>query len=74
MNKTEDHRDFVTTSLVKVATDIEHIKATGDKVEKHLDALNGRVRKNENTISWIKGKGITFTFVISSIIGFFMKE
>ena len=74
MSKFSEHREFVTSSLVKIKTDIEHIKENSARVEKHLDNLNGRVRKNENAISWIRGIGVTFAFIISTIIGFFMKE
>ena len=74
MSKVSEHREFVTSSLVKIKTEIEHIKENSARVEKHLDNLNGRVRKNENAISWIRGIGVTFAFIISTIIGFFMKE
>ena len=74
MTKTDEHRDFVTTALCRITTDIEYIKDSNKKTEKHLEKLNNRVRKNENTISWIKGVGLTITFVISSVLGFFMKE
>jgi hypothetical protein len=74
MSKIDEHRNFVTTSLVKITTDIEHIKEKTAKVEQHLEVLNGRVRKNENMISWIRGIGVTFAFIVSTIIGFFMKE
>lgn len=74
MNKTEEHRTFVTTALCRITTDIEHIKASNKKTEKYLELLNGRVRKNENSISWLKGIGSTFAFIISTIIGFFMRD
>jgi glucose-6-phosphate isomerase len=42
-----------------------YIREMVDANNKHLKELNGRVRKNEITISWIKGIGIT----VSSILG-----
>ena len=43
-------------------------------IRSRVDEINGRVRNNEVSISWIKGIGLTVTFVISTILGFFMKE
>ena len=43
-------------------------------IRSRVDEINGRVRQNEVSISWIKGIGLTVTFVISTILGFFMKE
>ena len=49
---------------------ISHLEYIRSRVEE----INGRVRQNEVSISWIKGIGLTVTFVISTILGFFMKE
>ena len=57
-----------------IITHLEYIKQRVDANHSHLKELNGRVRKNEVAISWIRGIGMTFAFAISSIIGFFMKE
>ena len=57
-----------------IITHLEYIKEKVDDNHSHLKQLNGRVRKNEVSISWIKGIGITLTFVISTIIGLFIKE
>ena len=50
-------------------------KNTEDLIISHLeyirtrvDEINGRVRENEQQISWIKGIGVMFVFCISSII------
>ena len=74
MNETEEHRNFVTIALTKISTDVKHVKKTVERNQKWLAQLNGRVRRSENTISWIKGIGITVTFVISTIIGFLMRQ
>ena len=57
-----------------VLTHLEYIKEKVKANNDHLIALNGRVRVNEKSIAWIKGIGISLAFVISSFIGFFMKE
>ena len=57
-----------------IITHLEYIKVRVDANHKHLKELNGRVRKNEVAISWIKGIGITITFIITTIIGIFIKE
>ena len=57
-----------------VITHLEYIKEKVDANHNHLKELNGRVRKNEVSISWIKGIGLTVTFVVSSFITYFMKE
>ena len=57
-NDTDKHRTTVMLHLM-------YIREMVDANNKHLKELNGRVRKNEITISWIKGIGIT----VSSILG-----
>ena len=37
-------------------------------IRTRVDEINGRVRDNEKQISWIKGIGSTFVFVISSVL------
>ena len=37
-------------------------------IRTRVDEINGRVRDNENQISWIKGIGSTFVFVISAVL------
>ena len=57
-----------------IITHLEYIKEKVDANHSHLKELNGRVRKKEVAISWIKGIGLTVTFIISTIIGIFIKE
>ena len=57
-----------------VITHLEYIKEKVDANHNHLKELNGRVRKNEVSISWSKGIGLTVTFIVSSFITYFMKE
>ena len=57
-----------------VITHLEYIKEKVDQNYNHLRELNGSVRKNEIAISWIRGIGLTITFIITTIIGLFIKE
>ena len=43
---------------------ISHLEYIRDRV----DQINGRVRESENQISWIKGIGSTFVFVVGCIL------
>tara|TARA_R100000995_G_C3471884_1_gene118770 strand:- start:589 stop:822 length:234 start_codon:yes stop_codon:yes gene_type:complete len=61
---TEEYRNNITIHLTKMSSDIGHIKEKVNDNNRHLLRLNGRVRKNENQISWIKGVGRTTIFVI----------
>jgi len=56
------------TYRTEVLTHLEYIKEKVDANHNHLQVLNGRVRKTENSISWIKGIGSAITFVISAAI------
>lgn len=37
-------------------------------IRTRVDQINGRVRANEQQISWIKGIGVMFVFCISSVL------
>tara|TARA_Y100000310_G_C20654718_1_gene801383 strand:- start:1229 stop:1459 length:231 start_codon:yes stop_codon:yes gene_type:complete len=58
----------------EVITHLKYIKEKVDENNRELKSLNGRVRKNEVAISWMKGIGISVTFIISSLMGYFIKE
>ena len=58
---TNEYRDDVMTHL-------KYIKEKVDANHEHLENVNGRLRKAENSISWIKGIGTTITFVVASAI------
>lgn len=58
----------------EVLSHLSYIKEKVDKNSEKLDQLNGRVRKNEVSIGWIKGIGGTITFVISLLITWFKFE
>ena len=72
--KLNEYRDNITLHLTRISSDIEHIKEKVDSNNEHLKNINGRLRKAENSISWIKGIGSTIAFVVSVCIGFLFKE
>ena len=59
-NHVSDYRDLVVTHL-------KYIKEKVDANHKHLEKLNGRVRTNEVSISWIKGIGTTIAFLFGTL-------
>tara|TARA_R100000152_G_C6761573_1_gene185722 strand:- start:174 stop:383 length:210 start_codon:yes stop_codon:yes gene_type:complete len=61
----KDYRDLVVTHL-------EYIKEKVEANNNHLEKLNGRVRKNEVSISWIKGIGATIVFLFSTLFAYFI--
>ena len=72
---TEEYRNNITLHLAimsgdiaKISGDIEHIKEKVNDNNNQLRVQNGRIRKNEASISWIKGVGTTITFIIGSIL------
>ena len=68
MKKTEDYRNDITLHLVRISGDVEHIKGDIGDIKDHLSKINGRVRQNEKDISWVKGIGGTFVFLIGSAL------
>ena len=64
MNKTSEHRDWVKVN-------IEYIVKELDKQTEKLDQINGRVRQNEKSISFIKGVGTILSVLFGGLIGWF---
>ena len=54
----------MTTKNTKDDLIISHL----EYIRTRVDQINGRVRENERQISWIKGIGSTFVFVISVVL------
>ena len=71
MSKIEEYRNNITLHLTRISSDIEHIKEKVNDNNDQLKAQNGRIRKNEVSVSWIKGVGAAITFVIGSILTWF---
>ena len=62
------YRLDVTTHLIRISGDLEHIKENMDSINNHLGEINGRVRDTEKQISWMKGIGGTLAFVVGIIL------
>tara|TARA_R110002020_G_scaffold452564_1_gene666996 strand:- start:655 stop:840 length:186 start_codon:yes stop_codon:yes gene_type:complete len=54
----------MTTKNTKDDLIISHL----EYIRTRVDQINGRVRRNENQISWIKGIGSMFVFGIGAIM------
>lgn len=63
----EEYRNNITLHLTRMSSDIEHIKEKVNDTNDQLKIQNGRIRKNEVSISWVKGVGSAITFVIGSL-------
>ncbi len=57
-----------------VLTHLKYIKEKVDANYKHLEKVNGRLNKAESNISRIVGIGSGITFVVASVLGYFIKE
>ena len=73
--KTKNTKEFetdITLHLIRIGSDVEHIKDNIDSINKHLQLINGRVRENEKDITKLKTVGITlFTLlgIAISVVG-----
>ena len=67
MEKVNEYRSEVLTHL-------KYIKEKVDANHKNINLINGRVRKNERSISWIKGIGLTLSIGISYLFRIFIKD
>jgi len=54
----------MTTKNTKDDLIISHL----EYIRTRVDQINGRVRENERQISWIRGIGVSFIFVFSSVM------
>ena len=70
MKKSEFETD-ITVHLIRIGSDIEHIKKDVAGIEDHLSKMNGRVRENEKSISGIKAVGGTLTVIIGAVLTWF---
>ena len=61
----------LTINITRISGDIEHIKEKVTDNNNQLKTVNGRVRKNEVAISWIKGIGSTITFILGIVLAWF---
>lgn len=59
-------REHVVVQLAEHSTSIKNIYKNTERILNHLDILNGRVRKNENSINFLQGLS-AFIFVSLSL-------
>ena len=57
-----------------VADHLTYIKERVDDNAVKLDRINGRVRKNESSIAFIKGFGTLTIAIVTAILGWFKYE
>jgi len=57
--------------ITQIATRLQHMHYDINEVKMIVKEQNGRVRKNEVAISWIKGIGSTITFILGSVLAWF---
>ena len=70
----EEHREFVISALTELKSDTEHIKETMEKNEQQLNQINGRVRKAEEEVSFIKGVGSVLGVLFGASIGWLFRR
>ena len=64
----EEYRNNITLHLTRISSDIEHIKEKVNDNNKHLEIINGRLRKAENNITSMKSIGLTLYAVIGAAL------
>ena len=65
LKSTEEYRNDITLHLVRISSDVEHIKEDVGSVIDHLEKINGRLRIAENSITALKTVGSTVTLLIT---------
>ena len=58
----------------EVLTSLKYIEEKIESIDTRLDTLNGRVRKNEVSIGWIRGIGSAFMAIIATVMGIFLND
>ena len=72
IESTEEYRTNITVHLVRISSDVEHIKQDLKAVISHLELMNGRLRAAENSLASHKAVGITAVTALTiaiSVIG-----
>ena len=64
----DEYRTDITLHLIRISGDLENIKQDIGSINNHLSQINGRVRTTEQQISWMKGIGSTFVFIIGAVL------
>jgi len=72
MESIDEYRTNITVHLVRISSDVEHIKQDLKAVISHLELMNGRLRTAENSLASHKAVGITAVTALTiaiSVIG-----
>ena len=64
----DEYRNNITMHLTRISGDLGHIKEKVNENNRHLEMINGRLRKAENHITGIKAIGITLYSIIAIIL------
>ena len=70
----DKYREEMVTSLTVLKADVRHIKETLVDQRTLLREQNGRIRKNEAALGWIKGIGTIFIATYSAILAWFFNK
>tara|TARA_R100000781_G_C4072824_1_gene125051 strand:- start:735 stop:983 length:249 start_codon:yes stop_codon:yes gene_type:complete len=73
INLTE-YREEVVATLAALKVDVRNTKETLSEVKSLLREQNGRIRKNEATLGWIKGIGTIFIATYSTLLAWFFNK
>ncbi|QDP50122.1 MAG: hypothetical protein Unbinned4311contig1001_12 [Prokaryotic dsDNA virus sp.] len=65
--KVTEQREKIVKAITEISVTQHYIKEQIDKIEKHLDILNGRVGRSESRISWLMGISSLFATLITAL-------
>ncbi len=73
MKNVNEYRTEITAMLVKLNERQISIFKSLQRIDKHLEKLNGKVEKNENNVTIIKTWGAAMVFVVPIVITLIMR-
>ncbi len=73
MKSVNEYRTETTAMLVKLNERQISIFKSLQRIDKHLEKLNGKVEKNENNVTIIKTWGAAMVFVVPIVITLIMR-
>ena len=73
MKNVNEYRTETTAMLVKLNERQISIFKSLQRIDKHLEKLNGKVEKNENSVTVIKTWGAAMVFVIPIVVTLIMR-
>ena len=70
----DEYRQEVVATLAALKVDVRNTKETLIELRSLLREQNGRVRKNEETLGWIKGIGTIVMVTYSALIAWLFNK